>query len=184
MSDGFWMALFSCTASVFAAILAYLARQKAGRVGQQVQEVHQVINSRLDELVSAKEKVAHQAGMSQERADASALASQTAVITTDHLGVVLVWSTNATSLFGWKHTEAVGRNLTDLIIPAAYQELHIKAMEACHAAGRMPREQPLIFRCRDKAGEEFFCDVLLTGELTGGEWIYTGTLRRRAERFD
>ncbi len=173
----FWMPFFAFLTSIAAAVLAYLARKKT-------EEVHTQINSRLDELVRLKEGVAHAAGVKQERDEMTAQTTRTAVITTDHVGTVLVWSTNATVLFGWSHVEAVGKNIADLIIPDAYRDLHYKSMKACHDADRQPRGQPLIFRCKNKAGMEFFCDVTLAGQKTGGEWVYTGTLQLRSETFD
>jgi PAS domain S-box-containing protein len=47
-----------------------------------------------------------------------------AVITMDAAGRIVYWNQRAESIFGWAPSDAVGRDLTDLIMPARYRDQH------------------------------------------------------------
>ena len=51
-----------------------------------------------------------------------------AVISSDHVGIITEWNSQAEATFGWSHSEAVGRNLVELIIPASFRGAHIEGM--------------------------------------------------------
>lgn len=107
-----------------------------------------------------------------------------AIIVTDPDGKVLAWNAEAAVIFGYSGSEAIGRNLTDLIIPEEYVELHRAAMVRWRTEDRPPRSQPLVFRAKDRRGGIFPIDVSLNGWKTGDKWHVTATIRRRSERFD
>lgn len=58
-----------------------------------------------------------------------------AVVTVDSAGVITVWSSGATDLFGWSSDEAVGQSL-ELIIPERLRERHTTGFTAVMATGR------------------------------------------------
>jgi PAS domain S-box-containing protein len=47
-----------------------------------------------------------------------------AVVAMDAAGLITEWNTQAETLFGWSHAEAVGRQLADTIIPERFREAH------------------------------------------------------------
>jgi PAS domain-containing protein len=50
-----------------------------------------------------------------------------AIITIDHRGVVVEWNSAAERVFGYARSEAVGREIADLIIPPQLREAHRRA---------------------------------------------------------
>lgn len=153
-------------------------------------EIH-ALRDRLHNLVLQHEiVVTENAGLKanikalEDKIGVLAVAGDVALITVDNDGIVLAWSPSATSLFGYGAEEAIGKNLTELIIPEAYHEFHTKAMRVCYEERRPPRRTPLIFRAKNKWGHEFLVDVTLDGKPANGHWYYTGTVRKRSEKFD
>lgn len=114
---------------------------------------------------------------------ALASAGQVALITVDHRGVVVAWSPAATDMFGWTGHDALGQPLEELIIPDRLKQLHVEALARCFTEDRRPRSQPLIFIARNKWGDEMMIEVTLAGTKTSGVWHYTGTIRRRSDKF-
>jgi PAS domain S-box-containing protein len=51
---------------------------------------------------------------------------------------VVAWNAQAETTFGWAREEALGRNLTDTIIPPAFREAHNNGMRRFHETGEAP----------------------------------------------
>ena len=60
------------------------------------------------------------------------------VIIMDEFGIVNEWNSQAEELFGFKHDEAVGQRLSELIIPVDYREAHEKGMAHFLKTGEGP----------------------------------------------
>ena len=72
----------------------------------------------------------------------------------DQEGIIAGWNSKAEEIFGWTHTEALGRRLSETIVPCAYREAHERGrarfnvdgsgllvgrrieVEGCHKDGR------------------------------------------------
>ncbi len=61
-----------------------------------------------------------------------------AVIAMDAQGLVVSWNARAAVMFGWSREEAVGRRLSDLIIPLRYREAHTSGLARFIATGEGP----------------------------------------------
>ena len=61
-----------------------------------------------------------------------------AVITIDSCGVVVDWNRTAAMTFGWTRAEAIGKELSELIIPSSYQEQHRQGLEHFRETGEAP----------------------------------------------
>lgn len=59
-----------------------------------------------------------------------------AYISIDADGVVTGWNARAVELFGWSHSEAVGKLLADVIVPPEFQEAHISGIRRFLTTGR------------------------------------------------
>lgn len=82
----------------------------------------------LEQAVKERTKAIQQAN---EELEQSKLQIQTifeaapdAVITIDHNGIITNWNVEAENIFGWKKGEAIGKTLTETIIPQRYREQH------------------------------------------------------------
>lgn len=51
-----------------------------------------------------------------------------AVVLADRHGKIQEWNKRAEELFGWEKSEAIGRNVVDLIVPPAAREQHLRGM--------------------------------------------------------
>jgi PAS domain S-box-containing protein len=86
-----------------------------------------------------------------------------AFVQTDERCVILNWSPHAEALMGWTRTEAVGRNVEELVFPESQRAVHrlwvdrfLSEAEGDTVGGRY--ETPLLH----KDGCEFFAEVSLT----------------------
>jgi len=79
-----------------------------------------------------------------------------AFILIDTGGVILQWNRQAELVFGWEESEAIGRALTETIIPSRYHELHTQGLARFAATGQgrlLNRRIEITARHRD--GREF-----------------------------
>jgi PAS domain S-box-containing protein len=78
-----------------------------------------------------------------------------AVIATDLAGKVLFWNAAAEKVYGWKWDEAVGRLITELIVPQPDQADAVQIMEQL----RQGKSWAGKFRLRRRDGTEFVATV-------------------------
>src|SRR5688572_22384719 len=110
-----------------------------------------------------------------------------AVIMMDAQGRVASWNSRAEELFGWSREEAVGRVLTELIIPPRYHEAHRNGLALFLATGQgkiIGHRVEMSAVRRD--GSEFPIDLTVTALQEGGEFFFNAFLaditeRKRAE---
>jgi len=87
----------------------------------------------------------------------NALDAYVAIDATDR---IVAWNRQAATLFGWSAHEAIGRGLTDTIIPADMRERHLGALSSFAARTEHPllgRRLEMPARCRD--GSEIFVEL-------------------------
>lgn len=71
-------------------------------------------------------------------------------------GEITVWTPQAEKIFGWTEQEALGKQLTDTIIPERYREAHKKGMALYQETGHGPILNKLIeISAINKSGIEF-----------------------------
>ncbi len=180
-----------------AKLLDWLKERRSGVVaeystflGELRGEIHQLKDQlhtkSLQQEVTIRENATLKSQIDDLKRQVGILSSEgdVAIVVVRHDGNVTAWSPAATEMFGYQAGEAIGKNLTDLIVPAEYSTLQHEAMAKCFAENRPPRGQPLIIRAKNKWGHNLMIDVSLTGTQADGDWFYTGTIHRRVERFD
>lgn len=106
-----------------------------------------------------------------------------AVIVMKPDGVVAEWNAIAEATFGWSRKEAIGRQLSDLIIPQRYRETHHRGLDRFLATG----DGPLINRRVEisalrSSGEEFPVELSITSTNISGEQLFLGFLRDISHR--
>jgi PAS domain S-box-containing protein len=104
-------------------------------------------------------------------------------------GLVADWSKTAEEVFGWRHAEAVGRPLADLIIPSQYRRAHQVGVAHYLKTGEGPvlRKRIEISAVR-RSGEEFPVELTITPVQDGPNVMFVGCIRdissrKRAERL-
>lgn len=74
-------------------------------------------------------------------------------------GIIQVWNTAATELFGFPAEKAIGQNL-DIIIPESFRERHWTGFDRALAAGESKyRGQSLPTRAMRAGGEQFYVEL-------------------------
>jgi PAS domain S-box-containing protein len=58
-----------------------------------------------------------------------------ALVSINHEGRVNSWDDGAIKLFGWAYSEAIGRRLSDFLLPPAYRQSHERALQRLREDG-------------------------------------------------
>ncbi len=111
-----------------------------------------------------------------------------AVIMMDEQGLVVSWNARAKDLFGWAQDEAIGRSVSELIIPPRYRADHTRGLKAFLATGVGPvigRRTELSALRRD--GSEFPIELTVTTLKEGRAFYFSAfvadiTERKRAQQ--
>jgi PAS domain S-box-containing protein len=106
-----------------------------------------------------------------------------AIVTTDANSVIVDWSRQAEVIFGWTATEAVGKNLSDTIIPQRYREAHRQGVERFFATGEGPiLNRRIEITALRQNGEEFPVELTVAAARSGSHTIFSAFLRDVTER--
>ena len=106
-----------------------------------------------------------------------------AVVVMREDGTVAGWNAVAEDIFGWSQAEAMGSQLSDLIIPPAYRDAHHRGLRTYLETG----DGPLLNRRIEtsgvrSSGEEFPVELSITPTDVSGERLFLGFLRDISER--
>jgi len=105
------------------------------------------------------------------------------VIVIDSDSAILRWNPQAESVFGWKRTEAIGKPLYELIIPARYRSAHKKGMAHFLKTGIGPiLNAPVELDAINKNGTEFPVALSVSPIKIGEKYIFVGFVRDITEK--
>ncbi len=125
---------------------------------------------------------------SQERNRAIVDTALDGVITIDAAGIVTEWNAQAAAIFGWTREEAMGKLLSDTIIPERDREAHAHGIREYLKTGVGPvLNRRIEIAARHKEGHEFPVELAVSPARIGEAYIFSAfvrdiTDRRRAER--
>ncbi|ALA60458.1 PAS domain S-box protein [Nitrospira moscoviensis] len=125
---------------------------------------------------------------SQERNRAIVDTALDGVVTIDAAGIVTDWNAQAAAIFGWSRQEALGRLLTDTIIPARDRDAHFKGIqEFLRTSEGSILNRRVEITARHKDGREFPVELSVSPARIGEAYIFSAfirdiTDRRRTER--
>jgi two-component system, sensor histidine kinase and response regulator len=107
----------------------------------------------------------------------------------DARGRIVTWNAQAERTFGWTRAEAVGRGLSDTIIPLAFREAHDNGMQRFLATGDAPVvNKRLELRGLHRDGHEFPIEITITSPMRRENGFFFGAFLRdisdRRERDD
>jgi two-component system cell cycle sensor histidine kinase/response regulator CckA len=106
-----------------------------------------------------------------------------AVISMDTSGIITDWSAQTERMFGWSRAEALGRRMSDTIIPQRYRDAHIRGLKKFLATGEGPvlnRRIEVTALTRD--GREFPIELAISPAKLGEEWSFSAFIRDLTER--
>jgi PAS domain S-box-containing protein len=108
-----------------------------------------------------------------------------AVVTIDQQSVIIDWNAAAESTFGWSRAEAVGRVLTDLIVPAQHREHHRQGLARFLASGHQGiLNQRVETTALDRSGREFNIELSIWPVRTGTGFTFSSFIRDISARKD
>lgn len=106
-----------------------------------------------------------------------------AIICADHAGNITIWNPQAVKIFGWTEEEAIGRNLSETIIPERYREQHEKGMSRYLATGEGPVLNRLVeMFALKRNGEEFPVEITIVPIDQNGSGFFCSFIRDITER--
>jgi PAS domain S-box-containing protein len=99
---------------------------------------------------------------------------------------IVAWNAQAERTFGWSAAEAIGRNLADTIIPAAFREAHNRGMARFLATGEAPVvNRRLELRGLHRDGHEFPIEITITSPMRRDAGYFFGAfLRNISDRIE
>ena len=111
-----------------------------------------------------------------------------AVVTMNASGTITSWNKQAEIVFGWDGAEAIGRRMSELIIPLPQRAAHERGLQHFLATGEGPllRRRIEITAIR-RGGVEFPVELEVIPMKLGGNWVFSAFIRditdsKRAEQ--
>ncbi len=144
--------------------------------------------SQMGTVELAARDTAAVAEQAQRRMGAVVASALDAIVTMDDAGLITEFNPAAEGMFGHRREAAVGRRLSDLLVPPARRAAHESGRERAVATGTGRILDRRIEQTAMRAdGSEFPVELTVTRTDAGGETAFTGFLRdlssqRRAER--
>jgi PAS domain S-box-containing protein len=106
-----------------------------------------------------------------------------AVITIDASGTITYWNSAAETTFGWPASEALGRDLADLIIPPDLRGAHVRGLEHFLTTGDGPiLNRRVEFPALRRDGRVFPAELAVVPVRRGRTWTFTAFVRDVSER--
>ena len=129
-----------------------------------------MIDDKLRKPVSTQSKVAGSVDRGEDPA-----------FVMDGDGMVLQWSTQAEKLFGWTDAEAIGRRLSELIIPARHRAAHEAGLRRFMQGGSQGTllNRPLDINMLHRDGHEFELPVRIDSQATPAGRCFPAYVTRR-----
>jgi PAS domain S-box-containing protein len=101
-----------------------------------------------------------------------------AVITMNAEGLITNWNSEAERTFGWSSQEALGRRLSEIIMPRRFREEHERALQRFLDTneGKMLRQRTETTALH-RGGHEFPVEIVTSPVKFGGQWIFSSFVR-------
>ncbi len=106
-----------------------------------------------------------------------------AFVAMDHDGRVLEWNAEAEKVFGWTRQEAAGRQLSELIMPERFREIHEAGLKRYLETGSGPvLNRRLEVSALRRSGHEFPAEITVTPIDVGEMTLFASFVRDITER--
>ncbi|MDO8434476.1 MAG: PAS domain S-box protein [Candidatus Binatus sp.] len=106
-------------------------------------------------------------------------AQRDTALTMDSAGLVIEWSDDAEAIFGWSSADAIGRRLSELIIPERLRSMHEAGLKRFMAGGPgTVLNRAIEIAAIDRDGREFTVEVHITPEKTAHELRFATSVRK------
>ncbi len=185
------------TVAIENALLYHKTKRAEAALRKARDELEKRVEERTGELVLANQKLTNEIAErerseqalreSEERFRNMAASAQDAIISMDNEGRIAYWNEAAEAMFGCEATEAVGRDVHELLAPPHYTEEIGPAFDAWKQTGRgnaVGKTRELLALKKD--GSSFPVELSLASVQFHGQWNAVGmvrdiTARKKAE---
>jgi PAS domain S-box-containing protein len=137
--------------------------------------------------ITARKKAEEALQQSERRTRLVIETAYDSFISMDSEGLITEWNHQAEAAFGWSCEEAVGKRLSDLIIPARYREAHNRGLKHFLATGEGPvLNKRIELAALRRDGHEFPVEMTISPARLGQTHIFNAfvhdiTDRKKAE---
>jgi PAS domain S-box-containing protein len=116
--------------------------------------------------------------MAEERTRLIVDTALDAVITMDVQGTISSWNKQAEVVFGWSNPEAIGRHISEVIIPERQRAAHERGLRHFLATSEGPilRRRIQVTALR-RSGTEFPVELEIVPMRLGSDWVFSAFIR-------
>src|SRR5437870_5015462 len=171
----------------------FIERSRTEGLRKAHQELQRQVAERTAELAKANEELRSE-NVERQHIEAALRESEgrlrgviasalDAVVMMDEDGKITDWNPRAAEVFGWSREEAMGRSLSEMIIPPQLREAHKNGLRRYLATGDGPvlnRRIEVVALRRD--GHEFPVELAISPARSGGKLTSSGFIRDIPER--
>ena len=161
----------------------YRTAEAARREAEELSEELQLQTAHLEAQAAEFEAMNDELSTAESRLRGMVDSALDAMIVIDANSKVLEWNQHAEIIFGWSAKEAVGKNLSEMIIPSQHREAHQKGMERYLATGEGPilnRRIEITALRRDR--REFPVELAVAQVQAGRQMFFTAFVRDITEQ--
>ena len=155
----------------------HVASELDRRVAQRTAELA-AANQDLRQEITDRNRVEEAFRRVERQARAIVDSALDAVVVMDADGKITDWNKQAEETFGWTRSEAMGRRMSETIIPAQYRLSHERGLKHFFKTGEGPvlnRRIEITALRRD--GEEFPVELTITPLKSGDRWTFSSFIR-------
>jgi len=106
-----------------------------------------------------------------------------AVVTMNPAGQITEWNAEAERIFGWSRQEAVGRRMSETIIPPQYREAHERGLQRFLNTGEGPLLNKRIeITAVHRTGREFPVELAISSAKIADAWTFSAFVRDISDR--
>jgi len=164
-------------------LLRGMARVLALNLRALQHEEERALREKAEREAAERQRIEEGRRESEERARRILDRALDAFVATDAEQRIIEWNPAAEATFGWSRAEALGRRLSDTIIPQRYREAHREGFKRFLATGEgrvvnTRLELPALHR----QGHEFPTELTILPLPVGDSWVFYSFLRDITER--
>jgi PAS domain S-box-containing protein len=101
-----------------------------------------------------------------------------AVVTMNPAGQITDWNAEAERIFGWSRHEAIGKRLSETIIPPQHREAHERGLQRFLATGEGPLLNKRVeITALHSTGREFPVELAISFTKVGDAWTFSAFVR-------
>ena len=160
----------------------HVASELDRRVAQRTAELA-VANEGLRQEIADRNRAEEAFRRVERQARAIVDSALDAVVVMDAEGIITDWNKQAEETFGWTRPEALGRRMSETIIPLQYRASHERGLRHFFRTGEGPvLNKRIEITALRRDGGEFPVELTITPLKTDDAWTFSAFLRDISER--